>query len=146
MATEEKVLDPKKQEKAEARKAAKSRITAFLKDNADQLGSLKADIEMFIGKGGTRGPRQATRTVNSELRDAFLAKKSLSEMDIFKSFKIGRPEMTAKIRVLILAPNPADRVWVKFDEKAEVYNVVGTGATPPKGWDGYIPSTKVDAL
>jgi hypothetical protein len=67
-------------------------------------------------------------------------------MDIFKQFRIGRPEMVTKCRILVLCPNPADRVWVKFDEPTETYNVVGTGATPPEGWDGYIPSSKVQGL
>lgn len=145
VAQEEKVVDPKVQARKEARTAAKARIVAFLKDNAEQLGGLKADIELFIGKG-SRAPKAATKSVNAELRDAFLAKQSLSEMDIFKQFRIGRPEMVTKMRILVLCPNPDDRVWVKFDEKTETYNVVGTGATPPAGWDGYIPSSKVQGL
>jgi len=138
-------LDPKAAAKQLARSDAKKRIVAFLNDNSAQLGTLKGDIEMFIGKG-TGAVRSAPRTVNSELRDAFIEKGSLSEMDIFKAYRIGRPEMVAKIRVLVLTPNPADRVWVKFDEAAETYNVMGTGADAPEGWDGYIPSTKVAGL
>lgn len=141
----DKELDPKVVAKKLARADAKKRIIAFLKDNSEQLGSLKGDIEMFIGKGQSAA-RSAPRTVNSELRDAFIEKGSLSEMDIFKAFRIGRPEMVTKIRILVLCPNPADRVWVKFDEAAEVYSVVGTGAEAPEGWDGYIPSTKVAGL
>ena len=68
--------------------------------------------------------------------------KGLSEMDIFKMFKIGRPMMAAKVRILVLTANPADRVWVAFDEPNEIYNVVGTGAKPPKDWDGYVPAEK----
>ena len=143
---EEKVVDPKAQARKEARTAAKARIVAFLNDNAEQLGGLKADIELFIGKGGTRVAKSAVKSVNAELRDAFLAKGSLTEMDIFKQFRIGRPEMVTKIRILVLCPNPDDRVWVKFDEPTETYSVVGTGANPPAGWDGYIPSSKVQGL
>lgn len=145
VAKEEKVVDPKAQARKAARTEAKARIVTFLKDNAEQLGSLKADIELFIGKG-TRQAKAAVRSVNAELRDAFLAKGSLTEMDIFKQFRIGRPEMVTKMRILVLCPNPDDRVWVKFDEKTETYNVVGTGAEPPAGWDGYVPSSKVQGL
>ena len=132
------------QAKKEMRASARARVLAFLTDNAEQLGSLKADIELFIGKGPRT--KSAVKSVNSELRDAFLAKGELSEMDIFKMFKIGRPEMITKCRILVLCPNPDDRVWVKFDEAKEVYRVVGTGAKPPEGWTGYIPSAKVKKL
>jgi nitrous oxide reductase len=78
IAKEEKVVDPKVQARKDARTAAKARIVTFLKDNAEQLGALKADIEMFIGKGGTRTARVVSKSVNAELRDAFLAKGSLT--------------------------------------------------------------------
>jgi len=135
--------------KRKARNEARERIVKFLKDNADQLGSLKADIESFIGRAQV-APRAAVRTINSDLRDAFLAAheagKGLSEMDIFRQFKIGRPEMVTKARILVLCPNPADRVWVKFHEDEEAYYVEGLGAEPPAGWEGYVPSSKVDNL
>ena len=147
-------LDAKKAKKAiyEAKyKAihdeARVRIKAFLKDNAEQLGGLKADIELFLGKGGVRKASSGGfRSVNSELRDAFIEKKSLTEMDIFKAFRIGRPEMVGKIRILTLTPNHADRVWVKFDEATETYNVMGLGTNPPAGWTGYIPASRVQGL
>lgn len=142
---EEKVVDPKAAAKKQARMEAKARIVNFLKDNAEQLGGLKADIELFIGKG-QRAAKAAVKSVNAELRDAFLSHKTLSELDIFKQFRIGRPEMVTKMRILVLCPNPDDRVWVKFDEPTETYSVVGTGATPPEGWDGYVPSSKVANL
>jgi|WetSurMetagenome_2_1015567.scaffolds.fasta_scaffold566172_2 hypothetical protein len=140
----------KKEAQEAAKKAkleARKRVIAFLSDNKDKLGSIKADIELLIGKGGSSAaPRTGTRTVNSELRDAFLKAytegKGLTEMDVFKAFKVGRPEMVTKIRILVLCPNPDDRVWVKFDEATETYNVVGLGKNPPTGWDGYIPSEK----
>lgn len=142
-------VDPAKAEaKAKAQKAkneARARVQTFLKDNAEQLGGLKADIELFLG-AAPRAAKSAPRTINSELRDAFIAEGSLTEMDIFKRFRIGRPEMVAKCRVLVLTPNPEDRVWVKFDEATETYNVAGQGAEPPEGWTGYVPSAKMAAL
>jgi len=143
---EKKPLDPKAQARIDARKKAKANVLQFIKDNATNLGTITDDIKLLIGTGATRAVG-AVKSINSDLRDTLLAdykgaKVGLSEMDIFKSFKIGRPEMVTKIRILVLCPNPADRVWVKFDEVKEVYNVVGLGATPPTGWDGYIPSDK----
>jgi hypothetical protein len=53
--------------------------------------------------------------------------------------------MSVKIRIWIkLAPSPDDRVWVKFDEDAEVYRVVGYGSEPPEGWDGYVPAVDTE--
>ena len=142
---EVKAVDPKAQAKKDARSAAKARVVAFLNDNVEQLGALKADIELFIGKG-QRATKTGIRNVNSELRDAFIEKGSLTEMDLFMKFRIGRPEMVGKIRILTLTPNPADRVWVKFNEATETYHVMGQGTNPPTGWTGYIPASKVQGL
>lgn len=126
---------------AEARKSARGRIMTFLGENAEQLGALKGDIELFIGKGGAR---VGVPGANFELRDALVAAgdKGVTEMDIFKKYHVGRNEMKVKIRVFLLTPNPADRVWVAFDESKELYKVVGKGEKPPAGWDGYVPQAK----
>lgn len=135
-------------EKAEKRNEARKRVLNFLSDNAEQLGSIADDIRMFVGKAAVARTKTSVRSVNTDLRDAFLeaGDAGLTEMDIFKRFRIGRPEMVTKIRILVLCPNPADRVWVKFDEPTETYHVVGLGENPPEGWDGYIPSSKVQGL
>jgi len=143
--TAKKTLDPDAAKKAQAKVDARKRVVKFLADNADQLGTVKADIELLIGK------KSATATsgvgVNSVLRqvmlDAHAKGVGVSEMDIFQQFRIGRPEMVIKIRILILCPNPADRVWVKLDKAEGLYHVVGLGAAMPEGWDGYDPDKKV---
>ena len=147
-----KKVDPKMAEKIaaykvkmkklqEARKGARGRIMTFLADNAETLGALKGDIELFIGKGGARA---GVPGANFELRDALVAAgdKGISEMDIFKKYHVGRNEMKVKIRIFLLTPNPADRVWVTFDESKEIYKVVGKGEKAPAGWDGYVPTAK----
>ena len=129
--------------RVEAKKVARERVRTFLLENADQLGGLKVDIELFIGSGSrARGEREPTIAPTSALRTALLeaGDKGLSEMDIFKMFKIGRPEMNIKRRVLVQsAKKPEDRVWISFDKEAETWNVVGKGAKAPEGWDGWLP-------
>jgi hypothetical protein len=130
----------------ERKATARAKVLQFVKDNEKDLGPLAADIRLLAGAGsGERKPAAVgvTRSINQDLRAAFLEKKTLSEMDIFKTFHIGRPEMVNKMRVFVLVPNAADRIWVAFDDKAEVYNLVGTGAEPPAGFTGYIPTAKV---
>jgi hypothetical protein len=132
---------------AEKRDAARPRVKAFLKANAEQLGDLKADIELFIGKpAGVKVAKVKgiVTSLNSELRDALIAAADagLSEMDIFRKFKIGRPEMRIKIRTFTLTPNPDNRIWVSFDETSELYHVLATSRTPPAGWEGYVPAEK----
>jgi hypothetical protein len=130
--------------KQTARKEARARVLQFVKDNTANLGPIAADILSFVGKQSSPKVTGVSRSINSDLRDAFLAAgdSGLTEMDIFRQFKIGRPEMVTKIRILVLCPNPTDRVWVKFNEATETYHIVGLGAEPPAGWDGYIPSAK----
>jgi hypothetical protein len=135
-----KAVEAKRAERIEARK----RVLAFVKANEEQLDTIAADIRLFVGH--ERAARAPRASINTALRTAFLAAhedgKGLSEMEIFKMFKIGRPMMAAKMRILVLTANPTDRVWVAFDEPNETYNVVGTGAKPPKNWDGYVPAEK----
>ena len=134
----EKVVDPKAEARKKAKAEARARVIEFLRENAEQLGSLKSDIELFIGTG-QRSVRTLVRSLNASLRQAFLEKGSLSEIDIFKQFRLGRPEMTTKIRDLTLTPNPEDRIWVRFDASTETYNMIGKGAEPPADWAGYLP-------
>lgn len=147
--TNEKAIDPAIEAKKAARKAALARIRAFVSANVENLGPIAKDLNMVLGSG-TRGPRTAgsTRTVNTELRDAFISAgdKGLSEIELFKRFKIGRPEMVGKCRVLVLCPNPSDRLWVKFNEADETYYVEGKGENPPEDWEGYVPSAKALGL
>jgi hypothetical protein len=139
-ATPEKVVDPKVEAKKEARKAAKVRVREFIKSITDN-DELKADLILLVGSG-TRAGRGPVRSINNVLKEAIVAagEDGLTEMDIFKQFKIGRPEMTTKIRIFLKTPNVDDRVWVSFNEEDETYRVVGTGANAPEGWDGFVPA------
>jgi hypothetical protein len=142
-AEKQKIIDAKKRVRIEAKKRVLEYLSQFDLTKPEEK-QLVDDIKVFVGGGGQKVARVATKSINSALRDAFLAAgdKGLSEMDVFKQFKIGRPEMVTKIRILVLCPNPDDRVWVNFDESKETYFVVGKGANPPKGWGGYVPGKK----
>lgn len=151
-ATAKKGMSPetkaKLQKRVDDRKAAKVEVLEYLK----QFDQTKPDekklfdqIMLFVGATTrTGGVRSAPISPTGALKDALVAAgtKGLTEMDIFKLFKIGRPEMIIKMRVLIQrAKEPKDRVWVTFTEGDETYRVVATGAATPKGWTGYVPET-----
>ena len=131
----------KKLAKKQLRLAAKGRVMEFL--GLNDLGTVAEDIKMLIGKGGAI---RATSSINSALRSVILQSgtNGVNELVLYKQFKIGRPEMAGKIRKFIKSGNPADRIWVHFDEVKETYFVVGKGPTPPKGWTGYLPAEKSD--
>ena len=138
-----KAAEIKKAERLEARK----RVLEFVSANAEQLDTVAADILLFVGKvHRARAPRTS---INSALRTALLeaGEKGLSEMDVFKMFKIGRPEMSIKSRLFVQV-EPKDRVWFRFYETADgadgTYKVMSTGPKPPKGWEGHIPADKED--
>ena len=139
-----KAIETKRLEKIEARK----RVLAFVAANEEQLGTIAADIRMFAGKAArTKGAGAPRSSVNAELRAALIeaGETGLSEMDIFKAFRIGRPEMNIKSRLFVQV-DPADRVWFRFfpneDNSDGVYKVVATGPKVPEGWEGHIPADK----
>ena len=68
---------------------------------------------------------------------------SVSELSIFKETKWGRSEMRKKVRNALQKAVPAERQWIRFDEKAEGWVLDGTGADAPKSWEaGQIPKFK----
>jgi hypothetical protein len=137
-------VDAKKAAKKEARKAARSLVLKYLTETT-MPEDVRSAIKSFVGSGKS-GLKRSVSTINVALREALMnaGDTGLSEMDIFKMFKIGRPEMVTKIRILVLCKNPDDRVWTVFDDATETYKVVGLGKNPPEGWDGYIPTKGED--
>jgi len=131
--------DTKKAERKAKIQEAKTNLRNFAKITDDE--ELKESIYLLVGSG-MRATRVATKSVNAALLEAIIeaGDSGLSEMDIFLKFKIGRPEMVTKVRIFVKSQNPEDRVWVKFNESAETYSVVGYGKNPPEGWDGFVPA------
>lgn len=126
-----------REEKRVARNEAKARIRSFMKECEDD--QLKADLALIVGTGQRAGGGSSKANINNIIRQTFLNKGELTEMEVFKDFRLGRPAMKTKIRLMIILPEPEDRVWVKFFPEEEVYRIVGTGAEPPEDWDGYLP-------
>jgi ligand-binding sensor domain-containing protein len=100
---------------------------------------LKADLLLVVGVGRV-GRKSTVASMNMQIKDALIeaGEQGLTEMDIFKQFKIGRPEMNRKVRLFLKVADPDSRVWVSF--KDGVYRVEALGANPPEEWGGYLPS------
>jgi hypothetical protein len=134
----------------EAKKIARTAVLEYL-SQFDQTKSdekqLVDNIMLFIGRPGrTISARGPVMSPTGALRDMLIAAgtKGVAEIEIYKAFKIGRPEMTIKCRVLVQrAKTPADRVWVTFDAATETYKVAGHGPSAPKGWAGYVPGEEL---
>jgi hypothetical protein len=127
-----------------ARNEIKDRLIAYVGKNKDTLGTIGDDILALAGKRTITNKVKTgvVRTINAELKAAFLEKKTINELDIFRTFHIGRPEMAGKIRAFILAPKAEDKIWIKLDEAKGDYIMVGTGANTPADWDGFLPAPK----
>ena len=126
-----------KREKKEAKNAAKSLLREYMKEEETPANIAEA-LRLIVGQKRVRKPRVSPLEL---LRQEFLKNNQLSEMEIFDSFKIGRPEMVVKRRLLIqrYLSTPEDIIWIKFFPDEEMYKVLAIGATAPDGWDGYLP-------
>lgn len=134
LSVEERLLAEKKAEAKKKRDAARSIIRNFL--NTCEDIALKNAITLFVGSGQRAS---GVSGVNNLLYAAFKEHGSLTEMEVFKQFHIGRPDMKNKVRIFIkFMPTPEDRIWVSFNPETETYTMDGEGANPPEGWEGYI--------
>ena len=122
------------------KREAKARLRSFAQSTEDE--QVKADILLMVGTG-QRAARGSVAGQTSEILTAIKEAGSdgLSELDIFKRFHIGRPEMKNKCRLFLKTDKASDRVWVAFDNVTEMYSVVSEGEETPEGWDGYDPNS-----
>lgn len=130
-----------KAERKAKRDAAKAVVAKFIAET-ELDEEVKVAIQFFCGGGKrTRSSGGSRNGLSAKLREAFMAGEPVSEMEIFKAFKIGRPETHAHIRSFIKnVKNVDDRIWVAFDPESETYALVGEGAEAPEGWAGYKPA------
>lgn len=124
-------------------KEARDRIRKAIPSLED--GEFKNDLISVIGLGRQAGlPRASSRrSINIDIRDLLLDGEEHAEMEIFKAFHIGRPEMAGKIRMFIRNPNFDERLWIHFDEEKEVYQLKGKGKEAPEGWTGFMPAENI---
>ncbi len=131
-----KTLDPKYLARVERWKASQSRIRSWMRTKPDIDPEIFSDLVRVIGLPGT-----TTRPsgIKGDVTEALLEKGKLTELEIFKNWKIGQDSMRAIIRSMIKDPAPKDRVWIELDPKKEEYRIIGRGESPPEGWTGYLP-------
>ena len=122
-----------------AKKVAKEKLLDFLKENPKfELAKEIKLVCSFVADHKVR-----CESVLSLLRKAFVeaGSEGLSEMSIFKAFKIGQPEMGIKTRQLIKdVEKVEDRLWIQFFPDEELYKIIATGADMPSDWEGYVPA------
>jgi len=138
--------EAKKLAEREARAKVRDEARKVLREHAAKLNPgdpIKSAIFTVIGTGVRRAGVSRASQIDS-IRDFFIAKKTATEMDIFKEFKLGRPEMRGKMKQLVIPKNPKDRVWVQFNEDDGTYKVVATGEKMPANWEGFIPPDEAD--
>lgn len=135
MAKEKKKGTPEQEKKKAQRRAAKGFLREFVKTLEE--GDLKVALTLVVGSG-IRG-RAAVPSIKNKIKEALLeaAETGISEMQMFKQFKVGQPEMARNIKSF-LKGDPESRVWVQLTD--ETYSIVGLGAEVPDNWEGYIPA------
>lgn len=72
--------------------------------------------------------------------------ETISSVAIFKETGLGVNECRSIINKRLAKAHPNDRLWIDHvldDEGVVNYKLCGIGATPPDGWDGYIPNDKI---
>lgn len=126
----------------EQRKASKAELVKFA--STDEFGKLPKAVQAAIkflapekasgGRGGVSSVYEAVRTMFPKVGHA------IGELDIFKQTKKGRGEFRKYVRTALKKAEPAKRLWIEFDEAKESWTLRAEGATPPKGWTGYVPA------
>lgn len=136
-----KTLDPKYQERVRRWKRSQANVREWLRSKPEIDPELYKDLIRVVGLPGTTSRPSG---IKGEVIDHLLEKKRISELEIFKKWKIGQDGMKAIIRSMIKEPATKDRVWVAYDEEKEEYKIAGQGEEPPKGWTGYLPPEEKD--
>lgn len=139
-----KVRKEKTPEQVAARKAKQSNIKAakkFLRDYAKSVESKEAQDAILLLVGtGERGAAASGSGIASRLYEFFAdGRKEATELEVFKAFKIGVGETRKRVRAF-LKMEPAERLWVQYDEKGEKWLVLGKGAKAPAGYNGPLPA------
>lgn len=147
-------LTEKEQKMLEKRLARDKKLAAakeLVRSNYPMLEeTLEADLFQALafivgnrkGTGASRVPGAGRVSLDSQILMKFKAVGvggSVSDIELFKEFKVGTERMRFFIIKMIKDTTPEDRVWIKFNAETDNYDFVATGADVPEGWDGYLP-------
>ena len=135
--TTPKPVNETRQRKNAERKVAKTFLRSKLNDEKLPEDVRKA-LKIVIGTG-ERAVGQKGSPLMDKIRELFAKSKSVDELTLFKETKMGRGEMRKRCRLFIKDCEPAERLWIAFNEEKETWDLKGTGEAMPKGWTGYIP-------
>lgn len=154
---ETKVADEKKvvDEKKAAKKAAKKELRAKQKEAFAKVitaieKSSDAEVKkVFQAFTALKSERVASAgNPNYAKFVAFVVeKKSVSEDEVFKVFKVGRKDCAGFLRKFLRnCVEPKDRVWIEFTPNDGMYKLLGTGVKAPKEYTGYVPTDDITDL
>lgn len=135
--------DEKKKEAAARLKERKAAAKAKVKDwIATEPRGLDDETKMAILY--LIGSAKVSRAgVNDELKQMFIDNGTVTAMELFQKFELGKPAMDQKIRAFIKVADPNSRIWIARNDNGD-YELKGTGEKPPKGWTGYVPAESVE--
>lgn len=140
--TEEKLEEGKakaKKKKTPSRKSIlrKEIFEAVLLNVDDMLPKIRDKIveyQAIPSKG--RGPGAGAASTAARVKTMILEEKKVHEDIFYNKFKMGRLECKRKFYNMRTKLTKAeDAVYVSFNSETGVYELEGTGATPPKGFD-----------
>jgi hypothetical protein len=121
-------------------KTAKQFLDSGLIETAEEAQALK---QALFDMRPLRSNEPAARiTVQKMLKDLFGERKAIDGGEVYQAFRkglISTPDLRKVLTLAIKTGKPEDRLWIEYDAKNDVYNLVGVGAKAPLGWTGYTP-------
>lgn len=149
-----KVVDPAKAARKAARKAEMKNAMDALRQFAqtEEFGKLPKGIQSAIARlsmpakrtgGGSGSAGGSSLSLFRSLFPKVGAK--VTELELFKATKKGRAEFKKLVRTTLRKVSPAERMWIQFDETAEIWTLVAVGEAAPKDWKGADPNANSSA-
>lgn len=143
-----------RRELKKAKKEAKGKAFDVLKAYADKNPNAKELTEALkvlrpslYGIVSERTPGAGATPNFSKFVALVAEKKTISEDEVFKQFKIGRKDAAGFIRKALKKAEPAERIWINFDKEKGIYSFLNKGVVPvlSANYNGPRPSDdKVD--
>lgn len=147
-------LTQKEQEMLEKRRERDAKLRAARDLVRDNYGMFEETLDkdlyaaiVFIvgnkrGSGADRVPGAGRVSLDTQILQKFKAVGvggSVTDIELFKEFKVGAERMRFFIIKMIKDAAPESRVWIKFNAETDAYDYVADGPDIPEGWDGYLP-------